>query len=312
MKRIFVYGIGGIGGYIGAKLGSIAQREKLELVFIARGAHLAAIKAKGLRYRAPDGTESVAVPSLATDDPAAVSAADLVFLCVKGYDLEAACRALLPAVGPTTVIVPLLNGADIQERVREVIKTGIVLPAGIYISSTIAESGLVTHLGGKGNLFLGRDSGAAKYDGADLRALLDVASIPYEWSDDPQPAVWTKYLFIASYGLVTGMSGQPIGGVIADAKLASFVQGIQREIAALAVAKGIKLPADAAAAAFEKGKAFPAATKTSFQRDLEVPGKPNEGELFGGTILALGKKLGVPTPTTAEVYGAILKNTAKT
>ncbi len=306
MKRILVYGMGGIGGYIGAKLAAVAEREKLELVFIARGAHLAAIAEKGLRYRAPDGAESVVRPALATDDPAKAGKADLVFLCVKGYDLDAACRALLGAVGEGTVIVPLLNGADIHERVRAIVKAGTVLPAGIYISSTIAEPGLVTHLGGKGNLFLGREPGNSGYDGADLRMLLEKAAIPYEWSDDPLPAVWTKYLFIASYGLVTGMSGRPIGGVIADAELAALVQGIQAEIAAIAAAQGIKLPADAAAAAFEKGKAFPAATKTSFQRDLETPDKPNEGALFGGTILAFAKMLGVPTPTTEKVYGKIL------
>lgn len=305
MKRILVYGMGGIGGYIGARLAA-AKGEKLELAFVARGAHLAAIKSKGLRFRGPDGTESIVKPAIASDDPASVGKVDFVFLCVKGYDLDAACRALLPVVGPGTVIVPLLNGADIYERVRTIVKQGIVLPAGIYISSTIAESGLVTHLGGKGNLFLGREPGNATYDGASLRSILDAAAIPYEWSDDPLPAVWTKYLFIASFGLVTGMSAQPIDGVIADEKLAELARGIQREIAAIAAAKDVALSPDAAAAAFEKGKAFPPATKTSFQRDLEVAGKPNEGELFGGTIIALGKKHRIPTPTTEKVYSAIL------
>jgi 2-dehydropantoate 2-reductase len=306
MKRILIYGMGGIGAYIGAKLAAIAQREKLELTFVARGAHLAAIKANGLCFRGPDGTESIAVPAFATDDTSSVGKVDFVFLCVKGYDLTAACHALVPVIGPETTVVPLLNGADIYERVRGVVKQGIVVPAGIYISSSIAESGLVVHAGGKGNLFLGREPGNASYDGEALRAVLDAAAIPYEWFDDPLPAVWTKYLFIASFGLVTGMSAQPLGGVVADETLAELTRGIQREIAAIAAAKGVALPPDAASTAFEKGKAFPAATKTSFQRDLEVPGKPNEGELFGGTILALGKKLGIPTPTTAKVYETIL------
>jgi len=179
-----------------------------------------------------------------------------------------------------------------------------VVPAGIYISSSIAESGLVVHSGGKGNLFLGKEKGKT-FDPKPLRALLDAASIPYEWLDDPLPAVWTKYLFIASYGLVTGMSGKSIGGVIADSELATLAQGIQKEIAAIAIALKINIPSDAANAAFEKGKAFPPETKTSYQRDLEIKGKANEGELFGGTILSLGKKLGIPTPVTEKVYKAI-------
>ena len=299
---IMVFGMGGIGGYIGAKLGAVPAKAGFELSFIARGAHLEAIKSKGLRFRASDGAESVVRPAIATADPAAVGLVDLVFLCVKGYDLEAACRALAPVVGPRTVVVPLLNGADIHERVRKFLKAGIVLPAGIYISSSVTEPGLVVHAGGKGNLFLGNESGKTGFDPAPLRAVLEAASLPYEWFDDPRPAVWTKYLFIASFGLVTGMSGKSIGGVVADEELSALARGIQTEIAAIAKAEGVVLPADAAVAAFEKGKGFPFATKTSYQRDLEVPGKPNEGELFGGTILALGKKHGIPTPMTERAY----------
>lgn len=313
MKRIVVFGMGGIGGFIGARVGlglekmaaSGASVGKPELVFIARGAHLEAIKSKGLRFRTPEGAESTIRPSLATDVPGAAGTADLVFLCVKGYDLESACAAVAPAVGPGTAIVPLLNGADIYERVRSVVKTGVVLPAAIYISSSIVEPGLVQHGGGKGNVALGREPGKIAFDPEPLKALLSHSDIPFEWFEDPFPAIWTKYLFIASYGLVTARSGLGIGSVIADEKWAAVVREIQGEIAAIARAKGIALPADAAAQAFEKGKAFGPQTKTSYQRDVEVRGKPNEGELFGGAILRFGKELGVPAPTTERVYAEI-------
>ncbi len=294
--------MGGIGGYVGARLGAVAGKAGFELSFIARGAHLEAIKAKGLRFRSPEGVESVVRPTIAASDPATVGIVDLVFLCVKGYDLESACRALAPSVGPKTVIVPLLNGADIHQRVRAILRVGIVLPAGIYISSSVAEPGLVVHAGGKGNLFIGREPGGSSFDPSLLRSVLTATGIPYEWLEDPRAAVWTKYLFIASYGLVTGMSGKTIGGVLTDEELSALVRGIQDEIAAIAKAEGVALAADAAAAAFEKGKGFPPATKTSYQRDLEVPGKPNEGDLFGGTILALGRKHGIPTPMTEKAY----------
>lgn len=304
MQRIAVFGIGGIGGYLGAKLGRLG--EEAELAFIARGAQLKAIQAKGLTFRAPDGAESVVRPALAVEKITDLGLVDLLFLCVKGYDLESACASLAPAVGPGTVVVPLLNGADIYERVRSALSVGTVLPGGIYISSSVAEPGLVVHGGGKGNLFLGAEPGKASFDPAGLLALLAGAGIPCEWRDDPFPAVWTKYLFIASYALVTGMTRWTIGEVLADAAAAERVRGIAAEIAAIAAAKGIALPADAAAAAFEKGKAFPPATKTSYQRDLELPLKPNEGDLFGGTILRLGRELGVSTPVSADTYMRIL------
>jgi 2-dehydropantoate 2-reductase len=229
----------------------------------------------------------------------------MIFLCVKGYDLKSVCQAASPIVGPETVILPLLNGADIYERVRFVISGGIVLPGGIYVSSSIAEPGVVFHSGGKGNIFLGSEPGRDDFDPAPLLNLLQKADIPYEWLHDPLTAVWKKYIFIAPYGLVTGMSGKTIGEVIADPQLAALVRGIQKEVAAIAKKKGIHLPEDAAEKAFESGKSFPFDTKTSFQRDLEVPGKPHEGDIFGGTIMRLGKETGVSTPVTADVYRRI-------
>jgi len=304
VKRILIFGIGGIGGYVASRLA--AWGSEIETIFIARGAHLGAIRSHGLRFRASDGSETTVRPSVATDDPSSVGGpVDGVFICTKGYDLAGACRALVPVVGPQTVILPLLNGADIYERCRSVIRDGVVLPGGIYISSSVAEPGLVVQSGGRGNLFLGPEPGKKNFDYAPFKTLLDGASFPYEWLDDPFPAIWNKYLFIAAYGLVTGWTGKTLGAVIADEELAGTTLAIQREIAAIAYKKNINLPLDAATLAFEKGKAFPPSTKTSFQRDLETPGKPNEGELFGETIIKLGKELGVPTPVTERVYGLI-------
>lgn len=304
MKRILIFGIGGIGGYVASRLAALSS--EIETIFIARGAHLEAIRSKGLRFRTPDGVENTIRPTVATDNPASAGGpVDGVFICTKGYDLAEACRALLPVIGLQTVILPLLNGADIYERCRSVIQGGVVLPGGIYISSSVTEPGLVVQSGGKGNLFLGPEPGKQGFDYSPFKSLLDRAAFPYEWLDDPFIAIWNKYLFIAAYGLVTGWTGKTIGQVIADTALAETTLAIQKEIAAIAHRKKINLPPDAATAAFEKGRAFPPSTKTSFQRDLETPGKPNEGELFGETILRLGKETGVPTPVTERVYGHI-------
>jgi len=319
MKRIVVFGMGGIGGYIGARLGigidkmvaAGAFLGKPDLVFVARGAHLEAIKAKGLRYKSPEGAESVVHPTLATDKVTDVGPADLIFLCVKGYDLEGACKTILPLMTAKTIVVPLLNGADIWDQTRKIVKTGFVLPSGIYISSSITEPGLVVHGGGKGNLFLGREPGKIDFDPKPLQLLLEHSGIPFEWFEDPFPAIWNKYLFIASFALTTARSGLGIGGVVADEKWAAQAKEVQHEIAAIAKAKGIFLPTDAAAQAFEKGRMFGPQIKTSYQRDVEVPGKPNEGELFGGAITRMGAQLGVPTPTTERLYAEIRAHSGK-
>jgi len=303
MQRVVVLGMGGIGGYIGAKLGSASGGR--ELTFIARGAHLKAIRDKGLLFKNPRGEQTIVHPFLATDNPAEVGVADIIFLCVKGYDLTSACEAATTMVGHETIILPLLNGADIYERVRSVISGGVVLPGCIYISSCISAPGEVFHSGASGNILLGAEPGRKGFDPAPLLCLLEHGGIPYEWLEDPRTAIWTKYIFIAPYGLVTGMSAKTIGAVIADPELARLVQGIQKEIADIAAARGIRLPADAAQKAFEKGKSFPFDTKTSFQRDLEILHKPHEGDLLGATILRMGREAGIPTPVTSEVYKKI-------
>jgi 2-dehydropantoate 2-reductase len=304
--RIAVVGLGGVGGYVGAKLAAAGPgRSGYDLAFVARGAHLEAIRAGGLAYRGPDGAAAVVRPDRLARLPAGLGPLDLVFLCVKGYDLADAARSLVPCLGPESVVIPLLNGADIHRRVRAVLPVGRVLPACIYISAAIDRPSSIAHTAGKGNLMLGGEPGAPDFDPAPLRGLLDGAGIPYEWFADPFPAIWTKFLFIAAVGLVTGWSGKTIYQVAMDPELAAAAAGIQAEIVAVAAASGVVLPADAAAKSFARAATFAPDTTTSLQRDLEVPGKPNEAELFGGTIIDLGRRYGVPTPTTERIYGAI-------
>jgi 2-dehydropantoate 2-reductase len=313
MQKICVFGMGGIGGFIGARLDSAVEKmagPKPELAFIARGEHLEAIRSGGLVYQGPDGAMRTCRHAIAADRAADIGGVDLVFICVKGYDLASACESLKLIAKPETTVIPLLNGIDIYERTKGILKNSIVLPACIYISSSIKEPGFVAHSGGKGNVIAGYDPRRKDYNTSGLSALMTAAGIPFDWKDDPLPPLWTKYLFISAFALVTAMSGQPVGGVLADPDLERLVRGILREVHTLARAKGVKLPDTIEEDSFAKGKTFPYETKTSYQRDVEVPGKPNEGDLFGGTILRLGTELGVPTPVTEEVYRNIQKKTS--
>ncbi len=166
---------------------------------------------------------------------------------------------------------------------------------------------MVHQSGGKGNVIAGLDPQYPTLDPAPLIQAMDEAGVPFEWQPDPFPALWNKYIFIASFGLVTGMSGKPIGAVLEDPALVERLKHIIEEIAALAKAKGVSFPPTIVADVLARGTSFPYGTKTSYQRDLEVPGKPNEGDLFGGTIFRMGKALGVPTPWTEDTVKRIDK-----
>lgn len=308
MKNICVVGIGGIGGYVAGRLSTapkIRRTDGANLSLLARGAHLEAIRKSGLVFRSASGEKIACRPHAATDKPADLPVQDLIVLCVKGYGLVEACEGLKPAVGPGTAVLPLLNGIDIYERVKKLLPGAVVLPGCIYISSALKEPGLVVQSGGKGNIVAGFDPARKDFNPQPLKEIMAEAGIPFEWKDEPLNALWTKYIFIASYGLVTAVSGKTIGGVLADPELRARMQGVLKEIAALAEAKGAGLPENAVEDVFAKGAAFPFDTKTSFQRDVEIPGRPNEGDLFGGTIVRMGKELGIPTPVSKELYRKI-------
>jgi 2-dehydropantoate 2-reductase len=307
IRAITVVGIGGIGGVIGARLALRTPGSGRHLAFVARGPHLAAIRSGGLRLIRPDGTAVLVRPDLATDRPEEAPAPDLAVLCVKSYDLDAAADRLAGVLQPSTVVLPLLNGADIRERLRARLRLGIVPPACIYVSARRREPGTVEHLGGAGMIHLGPDPEVPAWDGGELRAVLQEAGIPFQWHLDATVAIWIKYMFIAPLALVTAAHGADFGQVLSSPRLNAQARGVMEEIRKIAKARGIALPADIVESTLRTAGGFPPETRTSYQRDIEGRVPADEGDLYGGTILRLGALHGVPTPVSAELSAAIAR-----
>ena len=304
MTNIAVVGIGGVGGYFGGLLAKRFEDDPLVAVhFVARGAHLEAIRKGGLLLDGQSGS-LVARPASATDRISDLPPLDYCLICVKGYDLPQALAQLKARIGDSTVILPLLNGVDIFERVRAVVTKGYLHPACVYVGTHIERPGVVQQRGPAGNIVLGADPGRGPADKSIL-PFLDAAGIQYAWKDDPFAEIWIKYLFIAPFGLVTANSGLTIGEVLQSPPDLDAVKGVIGEMLALAGRKGVSLPPSAMEDTMARAAKFPADTRTSFQRDFAVPGKPDERDLFGGSILRMGKELGVPVPVTAGLLASI-------
>jgi 2-dehydropantoate 2-reductase len=199
------------------------------------------------------------------------------------------------------MIAPL-NGADIRERLRKKIQTGIVLPACVYISSRIEEPGVVVHIGKAAKMIFGRDPDHLDYTPDELLRLFERSSIDYEWKDDANPAIWEKYIFIASFGLISSRYNRTLGEILEEPSLREEVISIVREICAIASKKNIGLPDGIVDLSLKKATMFPRDTQTSLQKDIHQKKGKSELELFGGTIIDLGKKFGIPTPTTKRIY----------
>jgi len=314
IKKICIFGVGGVGGVFGGKIAHAIAQEKhtdKKVFFIARGKHLEEIKKHGLILNTPEERDILCKPTLATDNIADIPQPDLYLMCVKSYDLDAAVKAISEKTRDNTLIIPLLNGVDIYERIRKNLDIGIVLPACVYIGALIAKPGVATHAGGPGLIICGKDPSIPDFNPGKLIEFFDQMEIKFQWNDDPCPALWQKFVFIAGYGLVTAYTAKTFGEILSDPEAKEMARKVMEEIAAVAKKKGVQLADTIVADSLQTGNNFPPETKTSFQRDIEAKSKHNEGDLFGGTIIRLGKELGVPTPVTESLYSKIeesLKN----
>lgn len=301
--KIAIVGLGGVGGYFGGKIAKkYAGSAEHQVVFVARGAHLAAIRRDGLLLKAVEGDFRVR-PDLATDNPTEAGQCDLVLFCVKEYDLETAAAALVPLLHEKTVVLPVLNGVDIAERLRSLLPQGEVLSGCVYISAFIEAPGIVRQVGGSCQLLFGPDEGQAERYRL-LETLLKEAGIKAELSASIAVPLWSKYLFVSPMAGVTSLLGLCFGDVMADEKGRGLVRGLMAEIERLAAAKGIPLPADSVERGIATVERFPPATKSSLQLDFAKGGR-TELELFIGYAVRAGRLLGVPVPLHDELYAAL-------
>jgi 2-dehydropantoate 2-reductase len=303
--NVCVMGVGGVGGYFGGKLAhtfSSNADPPVNIFFVARGKHLEAIKQNGLVLKSPEFGSIRCRPKLATERIRDLPPIDLFFICVKGYDLTKVATTIRDGIKENTIILPLLNGADIRERLRTKIKTGIILPACVYISAHIEEPGVVAHIGKPGKMIFGRDPDHPDNIPHEIFRVFEKASIDFEWKDDAQPAIWEKYLFIASFGLISARYDRTLGEILEEPSLREEVVRIMNEVYAIATKKNIRLPNGMVDLSLKKASMFPRDTQTSLQRDIQQKKGKSELELFGGTIIDLGEKMRIPTPTTRKIY----------
>lgn len=307
IKSVCVYGIGGVGGYFGGRIAHEISRSNraIQVYFISRGEHLKTIQQHGLNL-ITDKEKFLCFPNIATDNIRHIPIPDLYLLCVKGYDLDNAVTSISKNISPDTIILPLLNGVDIYERIRTSLQKAIVSPASVYVSSSIKKSGTIRQRGPEGHIIFGKDPKRLDYNYKYLIKFFNEMGISNTWHDNPYPAIWGKYVIITALSLITAYSGKTIGGVLSDDKLKSMTENIMKEVILVGKAKNIDFEQDIVAKTLQKAQNFPYETKTSFQRDFEKGNIRHEGDIFGGALIRLAKECNISIPTIIEVYGELM------
>jgi len=289
-------GSGGVGGFFGGRLAHAGY----DVSFIARGAHLAAMRERGLTIENQQQGE-IRVPKVqATDDPAQIGRVDLVIVSVKLWDTESAARQIRPLLGPDTGVISLQNGVIKDDILRRVLGDAAVMGGVGYVATTISRPGVIRQTGTMQRIVLGEYDGTKSARATFLHEALVRAGINAELSEDVRRAIWEKYAFLVGLSGTTTTMRMPIGPIRENPQTRAFLRELIRETVAVGRAHGVALPEDYAENRLAFGDGLPADMTSSMHHDLER-GNPLEVNWLSGGVVQLGAAKGIPTPANRAV-----------
>jgi len=288
--RIAIVGSGGVGGYFGGRLAAAGA----DVTFLARGAHLDAMRVRGLRIDSPKG--NLHLPRVnAVGDPAAIGPVDIVFFAVKLYDTEGALAMLPPLIGPDTIVLPFQNGVEGVDRLTRAVGRTHTGGGVAYVSAVISEPGVIRHTA-MDHLIFGELDGARS---PRLLRLLDAcrpAGFQSTLSDNITVDIWTKFVRLTVFSGMTAVTRCAIGVIVNDPELLEMLKTAARETMAVAHAKGVPVSTSIDEDVARAYQALPPHAKSSMLEDLER-GRRLELPWLSGAVVRLGREVGVDTPT---------------
>jgi len=300
LLRIAVMGSGGVGGYLGVRL----VQGGADVTFIARGAHLAAMRANGLAVESEH--EPICLPRVnATDDPRTIGPVDIVLFSVKLWDTESAAHSVLPIVGPETGIISFQNGVQKDDALRKLFGAAAVMGGVAYMATTIGRPGVIVQTGIMQRMIFGEYDGRRSPRAEALLAAALRGGIKAEISDDIRRAIWEKYVFLVGLSGGTTSVRLPLGPIRNHPGTRQLLLDLMRETAAVGRAQGVALPEDYAERRLAFIDGLPADMTSSMHHDLER-GQPLELRWLSGGVVEMGAELGVPTPVNRSVYDMLV------
>ena len=296
LMRILVFGTGGVGGYFGGRLAHAGE----DVTFIARGEHLRAIRNDGLKVDCPKGN-FVVFPAKATDDVREVGEVDLVVLGVKAWQVPEAARAIKPAIGSNTTVLPLQNGVDAVSQLVNELGPESVIGGLCRIISFVVAPGHIRHAGYTPSIIIGELDNRRTDRITKIEQMFKRAGLEITLAADIQVALWIKFLFIASFSGVGAIANAPAGVLRTDPKWRAQMIEAMEEIYALAHTRGIDLPPDSVDKVMASVDGLAEDATSSMHRDIAA-GKPSELEAQNGAVVRMAREAGVDVPIHELIY----------
>jgi len=300
--RFAILGSGAVGGYYGARLAQAGH----DVTFLARGAHLKAIRERGLAIKSP-ALGDFTVQARAEEDASRVGVVDVVVVAVKAYDNETAFPLVRPMLGPGSCVLTLQNGVDAAGALAAIVGEEAVLGGTTYIATALAAPGVIEQTGTHRRIVFGEVFGALPRMTDRVRrihaALVD-ADVEAEAVDDGRIPIWEKFIFLVPLAGFTGATRLPIGPVWADPFIRSQFLDACREVERLAVAEGVPVAPGIIERISKYVEGIPGSMRSSLLIDLSQ-GKRIEVEALQGSVVRRASRAGVPVPIMSVLYAAL-------
>ena len=297
--RIAVIGAGGIGGPYGASLAKAGA----DVTFVARGAHLAAIRENGLHIEGDRGETHIR-PAQATDDIAGIGTVDIVLCCVKLWDLEVVAEQIRAIIGSQTAVIPLQNGIDAAQPLTSILGYDAVMGGMAFVTGAIIAPGLIRQTGTYQRMTFGELDSQVSERGRRLRDLCEAAGFEGVLSPDIMVPVWEKFILLVPLSGLNALTRLPLGKWRDDPDLLALYEAALRETVSVGLAEGIRLPPDIVDRSHAQMRSMPPHHTTSMGNDL-LRGNRLELPWFAGKVVELGRRHGIETPVNGFIYAAL-------
>ncbi len=300
--RFIIVGAGGVGGLIGGLL----QRSGQQVAFLARGRQLQAMREGGLHVQSPRGTFHL--PQVeASDDPAELAPGDVLLVATKGWQVQEVAPRLARLLGPGGVAVPLENGVEAAGHLATALGETRVAGGLCFLLSRIEAPGRIQHVGETLRVTVGERGGQATGSRRleELCTVLRAAHVDAEIAPDIDVALWDKLVFIEPFGAVGAVTRSPLGVFRTRRESRELLVSAMDEVATLARARGVRLPADSVARALQAVDRMPAEATASMQRDI-LSGRPSELGDQTGAVLRLAREAALAVPVHAFLWASLL------
>ncbi|MFV0471695.1 MAG: ketopantoate reductase family protein [Paludibacteraceae bacterium] len=298
--KIAILGLGGVGGYYGAKLAKrYENNNEVRIFFIVRGEHLKAIQKRGV-HLTTDEEDFYASPQLATDTSEDIGMCDYVIVTTKSYDLHSSINQIKSCIGKDTVILPLLNGGNISKKISELLPKSKVWSGLSYIVSRKTAPGEIVTTGSLRRMVFGcecEDNERLNH----FEQLMKNADIDAVWSKNIRESVWKKFYFISVTASLTSYFNVGFNELVETDERQTFVAGFAQEFISVAEKEGISLGKDTLNELLNRSNNLPTGTTTSMHSDF-MTGENTEVETLTGEIVCLAHKHNVQTPLYEKVY----------